>query len=252
MNLFDISGKKALVTGGSVGLGKAIVEGLHQANAEVVIMDVLPEVHQTAASLNNQGPIVHSLQVDLSQRDSLHQVFDQTLNIFDGQLDILVNNAGIITRNVVENYPLEEWDKVMEVNLTAVFELCQLAGRVMIKQGSGKIINIASMLSYFGGILVCAYAASKGGVAQLTKALGNEWASKGINVNAIAPGYMDTNLNTSLIEDQVRGRQILERIPAGRWGKPEDLVGAVIYLSSEASNYLSGAIIPVDGGYLSR
>jgi len=167
-------------------------------------------------------------------------------------LDILVNNAGIVKRSLCEDYPLDEWDKLIEINLTAVFELCQLAGKMMIKQGHGKIINMASMLSFFGGILVCAYTASKGAIGTLTKALGNEWASKGINVNAIAPGYMDTQINAPLIADKARSEQLMSRIPAQRWGKPEDLKGAVIFLASDASNYLSGAIIPVDGGYMSR
>ena len=161
-----------------------------------------------------------------------------------------MNCAGIQRRKPCLDFTIEDWDDVVEVNLTAVFRLCQLAGRIMAEQGKGKIINVASALSFFGGYTVPAYAASKGGVAQLTKALSNEWAGLGINVNAIAPGYMDTPMNVALINDPVRNGKILARIPAGRWGKPEDLQGVAVFLASEASNYLSGAVIPVDGGYL--
>jgi 2-deoxy-D-gluconate 3-dehydrogenase len=163
-----------------------------------------------------------------------------------------VNCAGIQRRSKCEDFPIEYWDDVIEVNLTSVFELCQLAGRIMLNKGKGKIINVASMLSFFGGYTVPAYAASKGGVAQLTKALSNEWAGRGVNVNAIAPGYMATSLNTALINDPARNEKILARIPAGRWGQPEDLKGVIVFLASEFSNYINGAVIPVDGGYLGR
>jgi 2-deoxy-D-gluconate 3-dehydrogenase len=169
-----------------------------------------------------------------------------------GRLDIIVNSAGIQRRSKSEEFPIEYWDDVIEINLTSVFMLCQLAGRTMLAQGKGKIINVASMLSYFGGYTVPAYAASKGGVAQLTKAMANEWAGKGVNVNAVAPGYMDTTMNTALVNDPVRNEQILARIPAGRWGTPDDMKGVVIFLASDYSDYINGAIIPVDGGFLSR
>jgi len=163
-----------------------------------------------------------------------------------------VNNAGVQRRNKCEDFLINDWEAVLQVNLTAVFRLCQLAGRKMLEQGGGKIINLASMLSYFGGYTVPAYAASKGGVAQLTKALSNEWAGRGIQVNAIAPGYMATDMNEALIRDEGRSREILGRIPAGRWGTPEDMKGIVVFLASGASDYISGAVIPVDGGYLGK
>jgi len=169
-----------------------------------------------------------------------------------GTLDIIINNAGIQRRNKSEDFTIEDWDDVIEMNLTSVFMLSQLAGRIMLKKGKGKIINMASMLSFFGGYTVPAYAASKAGVALLTKALSNEWAGRGVNVNAIAPGYMDTAMNTALINDETRNEQILSRIPAGRWGKPSDLSGIAVFLASDASDYINGAVIPVDGGYMSR
>ena len=169
-----------------------------------------------------------------------------------GGLDIIVNGAGVQRRYRSEEFPTAEWDFVINVNLNSVWKLCQLAGRHFLENGGGKIINIASMLSFLGGYTVAAYAASKGGVAQLTKALSNEWAGKNININALAPGYMATALNTAIMNDPVRSKEILDRIPARRWGRPEDMKGAVIFLASGASDYLNGAIIPVDGGFLSR
>jgi 2-deoxy-D-gluconate 3-dehydrogenase len=169
-----------------------------------------------------------------------------------GTLDILVVNHGIQRRAPAADFSIEDWDAVLEVNLTSMFLLDQLAGRVMLARGKGKIINVASLLSYQGGITVPAYAAAKGGVAQLTRALSNEWAARGVNVNAIVPGYMDTDLNAALIADPERNRGILARIPAGRWGRPEDLKGVAVFLASDASDYVSGALIPVDGGWLGR
>ena len=175
---------------------------------------------------------------------------DRLLEITGGKLDILVNCAGIQRRHELEEFPIEDWDEVIEVNLTSCFELCQLAGRIMLKQGKGKIINLASMISFFGGIRIPAYAASKGGIAQLTKSLAVGWADKGIQVNALAPGYMATDMNTALLEDPVRSSSILSRIPAGRWGVPEDMAGPCVFLASDASDYVNGAVIPVDGAYL--
>ena len=169
-----------------------------------------------------------------------------------GSIDILVNNAGIIRRAPAAEYPEEDWKALIDVNLSSVFRLTQLAGRNMLQRGSGKIINIASLLTFQGGILVPAYAAAKGGVGQLTKAFANEWASKGINVNAIAPGYMDTDNTEALRKNPERARQILERIPAGRWGHPDDLAGAAVFLASAASNYIHGHVLVVDGGWLNR
>ncbi|SIQ43914.1 glucose 1-dehydrogenase [Halanaerobium kushneri] len=252
MKLFDLTGKKALVTGGSRGLGLGIAEGLLEAGAEVIITGVSNRVLDTASELKKQGYQVTGISFDLSNRDQIEKSFKKVMKIFDDQIDILVNNAGIQRRHRAEKFPLKDWDDVLEVNLNAVFILSQLAATEMLKNGGGKIINIASLLSFFGGYTVPAYAASKGGVAQLTKALANEWTAKGINVNAVAPGYMDTEMNTALVNDEERNKLIMSRIPAGRWGKAEDMKGAAIFLASAASDYLSGAVIPVDGGYLGR
>jgi len=252
MDLFDLHGKTALVTGGSRGLGKGMAEGLCEAGAKVVILASSDRVFKTAKEFNDKGFDVQALKCDLADENDIEHSFKQALELLDGKLDILVNNAGIQRRNKCEDFLLSDWDDVLNINLRAVFKMCQLAGREMLKNKSGKIINVASMLSFFGGITVPAYAAAKGGVAQLTKALSNEWASKGINVNAIAPGYMATEMNTKLIEDSKRNAEILSRIPLGRWGNADDIKGVTIFLSSKASDYLSGAIIPVDGGYLGR
>lgn len=174
------------------------------------------------------------------------------LQMLGGRIDILVNAAGIQRRHACEDFPLEDFTEVIEVNLTSVFDMCQMAGKVMIAQGGGKIINVASMLTFFGGYTVPAYAASKGGVGQLTKALSNEWASRNIQVNALAPGYMATDMNTALLADEGRNKEILARIPAKRWGDGDDMKGPLLFLASAASGYVSGAIIPVDGGYLNR
>ena len=184
-------------------------------------------------------------------RSDLPRAFDECVRLLGG-LDILVNNAGMQVRGKAEEIPLDGWDRLIELNVTAVFEMSQLAARQMLPQGYGKIINVASMLSFFGGLNCSPYAASKGAVAQLTKAFSNEWASKGINVNAIAPGYMNTALNTKLLNDPERYHEITLRIPAVRWGEADDLKGTVVYLASHAADYVTGAVIPIDGGYLSR
>ncbi len=252
MNIFSLENKTAIVTGGNRGLGRGIAKGLAEAGAKVVIMASSDSVFCAADELSADGLSVQPVKCDLSKEDNIKNGFSEAVALLGGKLDILVNNAGIQRRSKCEEFPLSDWDDVLNVNLRSVFILCQLAGRHMIPNGGGKIINLASMLSFFGGYTVPAYAASKGGVAQLTKALSNEWASKGINVNAIAPGYMATEMNTRLIEDSSRNAEILSRIPAGRWGKPEDMAGTAVFLASSASDYLSGAIIPVDGGYLSK
>lgn len=252
MKLFDLTGKTALVTGGSRGLGKGIAEGLCQAGAQVCILSASDAVFETEQELRSLGYRCCAVKCDISEDTQLRQGFREALRLLGGRLDILVNNAGIQRRHKCEEFPLSDFDEVLNVNLRAVFTLCQLAGREMLKQGYGKIINIASMLSFFGGYTVPAYAASKGGVAQLTKALSNEWAGRGICVNAIAPGYMATEMNTKLIQDEKRNTEILGRIPAGRWGNPEDMQGIAVFLASSASDYVHGAVIPVDGGYLGR
>jgi 2-dehydro-3-deoxy-D-gluconate 5-dehydrogenase len=251
LNMFDLSGKKALLTGGGYGLGLAMAEALAEAGADIGIIDLSDKLGGAVRDLEKTGRNVTGIRADLSDRKMRREAFETFISQF-GTIDILVNNAGIQRRHKAEEFPIEDWDKVIELNLTAVFDLCQLAGRVMLERGSGKIINIASLLSFTGGLTVPAYAAGKGGVAQLTKALSNEWAGRGVNVNAIVPGYMDTPLNTAIVNDPERNRQILERIPAGRWGKPGDLKGAVVFLASRAADYVHGALIAVDGGFLGR
>lgn len=253
MNLFDITGRKAIVTGAAQGLAYGMAEGLMESGAEVCIIDINPKAVEVAASFVEKGYKCHAVLANLGDRDQLRKAFGEAVEKLGGRLDILVPAAGIQKRHFSEEFPVEDWDAVININLNAVFMLDQLAGQQFIKQQSkGKIVNIASMLSFFGGYTVPAYAASKGGVAQLTKALSNEWASKGITVNAIAPGYMATEMNTALINDDTRNTEILARIPAHRWGTPDDMKGLVVFLSSDASDYLNGAIIPCDGGYLSR
>ena len=251
-SLFDLSGKRALVTGGGRGLGLGMATGLAEAGAKVVIIGSSAAAEKSAQALREKGLDVTGLRGDLSDRDELPVLFDQAVALLGGGIDILLNNAGVQRRNHCEDFTLEDWDTVLNVNLSTVFVLCQLAGRKMLAQGGGKIINMASMLSFFGGFTVPAYAASKGGVAQLTKALSNEWAGKNIQVNAIAPGYMDTEMNTALVNDEGRNAEILGRIPAHRWGRPEDMKGLAVFLASHASDYITGAVIPVDGGYLAK
>lgn len=254
MNAFDLSGKTAIVTGAAQGLSLGMAEGLMEAGAAVCLMDMNPKVEVTAEDLRGRGFKCVAVKANLSDEEEREAGFSQAVELLGGHLDILVNGAGVQRRHKSEEFPLEDWKFVMDVNLNAVFSMCQLAGRQFIKQNSkGKIINIASMLSFFGGYTVPAYAASKGAVAQLTKALCNEWAEKGINVNALAPGYMATEMNTALLDPaNPRYKEITDRIPAKRWGTGEDMKGPCVFLASEASDYLSGAILPVDGGYLVR
>ncbi len=252
MNIGNLTGRRAIVTGGTRGLGKGIVQGFLENGAEVAIIGVSDRVFKVAQEFLAEGYKVHPIQGDLGNTYAIKAIFNDALQALGGKLDILVNNAGIQRRNRCEEFTLEDWQTVIDTNLTSIFQMCQCAGQIMLPQGSGKIINIASLLSFFGGITVPAYAASKGGVAQLTKALSNEWASKGLNINAIAPGYMATEMNTNLINDEGRSTEILARIPQGRWGTAEDMAGLAIFLASQGSDYINGAIIPVDGGYLGR
>jgi len=249
-SLFSLEGKKAIVAGGAGDLGTPMVAALHDAGVEVAILDVAESLGQVVESLGSRGaPPVHGMHVNLADRESLVRVFGQAVSLLH-RVDILVNAQGIQRRFKAEEFPLSAWDEVIEVNLTSVFELCQLAGRHMLEKEYGKIVNIASMQSFNGGYTIAAYAASKAGVAQITKALSNEWAGRGVNVNAIAPGYMDTKMTAAVKGDPVRYPQILARIPAGRWGIPADLCGALLFLASPASDYISGVILPVDGGML--
>ncbi len=253
LKLFDLSGKKAIVTGGTRGLGLGMAEGLMEAGCEVLIIASSDNSLSNLDYFKDKGFKYHGLKIDLKNREELEENFHKAVDMLGGHLDILVNNAGVQKRHFCEDFPMEDWDEVLEVNLNAVFRLCQLAGKQFMKQNSkGKIINIASMLSFFGGYTVPAYAASKGAIAQLTKALSNEWTGKGINVNAIAPGYMATDLNTALINDETRNADIINRIPAGRWGTAEDVKGLCVFLASSASDYIAGTIIPCDGGYLAK
>lgn len=250
MNLFDLTGRKAIVTGGTRGLGHGMAEGLMEANAEVVIFGSNDKVHNVAEDFRNRGFKCQGIIVNLADCKDREEAFYKAVEILGG-LDILVNAAGIQRRHKSEEFPKEDWDEVIEVNLTAPFVLCQLAAKEFMKVGYGKIINISSMIAFFGGFTVPAYAAAKGGITQVTKAFCNEWAEKGINVNALAPGYMATEMNTALLDQaNPRYKEITDRIPAKRWGTPDDMKGACIFLASHASDYLNGAIIPVDGGYL--
>lgn len=249
---FSLNGKVALVTGVGRGLGHGMAVALSRAGADIAGL-YLDDCAATEAAVIKNGRRFHPIQCDL-QKATAEDLNDVVAAIQDnfGRLDILVNNAGIIRRAPAIEYSEEDWNAVLQVNLDALFFLSRAAGRVMVDQGSGKIINIASMLSFQGGITVPAYTASKSAVAGLTKALANEWATSGINVNAIAPGYMATDNTAPLRADEERNKAILERIPAGRWGTPEDLDGIVVFLASPASDYVNGTVIPVDGGWLAR
>jgi 2-deoxy-D-gluconate 3-dehydrogenase len=255
LDKFRLDDKVALVTGASAGLGAAIAVALAEAGAHVAAHGNSRTPDATCELVARAGRRTLALRGDLADKGVPQQLFAGTLAEF-GRLDILINNAGTIRRSPAVDYSEDDWQAVIEVNLSSVFRLSQLAGRHMIGRAEGdrggKIINIASLLSFQGGITVPAYAAAKGGVAQLTKALANEWAQHRINVNAIAPGYMRTDNTTALQRDETRNRQILERIPAARWGEPEDLTGAAVFLSSPASDYVHGHVLVVDGGWMGR
>jgi 2-deoxy-D-gluconate 3-dehydrogenase len=248
--MFDLTGKVAVVTGANTGIGQGIALALAEAGADVALVG-RSEATETADKVRALGRRAVLISADLATIAPVREVVDRTLAEL-GRLDILVNNAGIIRRADAVDFTEEDWDAVIDTNLKSVFFLCQAAARHMIAQGGGKIINIASMLSFQGGIRVPSYTASKSGVAGLTKLLANEWAAKGINVNAIAPGYIATNNTAALQSDEARNRSILERIPAGRWGDPSDLGGAAVFLASPASDYVQGHILAVDGGWLAR
>jgi 2-deoxy-D-gluconate 3-dehydrogenase len=252
LDLFRLDGKVALVTGPGRGLGQGMALGLAEAGADVAgLYHVTYE--ETQAQVEALGRRFLPIQCDLAKAsvDDLEAAVGQVVGEM-GRLDILINNAGIIRRAPAIEFSEQDWDDVVYVNLKAAFFLAQAAAKVMVGQGGGKIINVASMLSFQGGILVPAYTAAKSGLAGITRALANEWASKGINVNAIAPGYMATDNTAPLRADPQRSTAILARIPAGRWGDPADLSGIAVYLASAASDYMHGAIVPVDGGWLAR
>jgi len=252
MNLFDLTGKKAIVVGGAGDLGRSMLKALVEAGAHAAVIGRGEKIKELASQMREQGLVVFPVLADISERAQIDNSFAEALSLLGGRVDILVNAAGIQKRHKCEEFPLEDWDAVLEINLTAPFRYCQLAAKNMIANGGGKIINVTSLLSFFGGLTVPAYSASKGGLAQLTKAMSNEWAGKGININGIAPGYMDTKMNVALVNDPSRNTEILARIPQHRWGTGDDLKGITVFLASAASDYVNGAIIPVDGGYLGR
>lgn len=248
--LFGLQGKVAMVTGANTGIGQAIAVSLASAGADIVAV-ARSSMSETQALIAQQGRRCTCLTADLSDTGVINQLVSDA-RAQAGSVDILVNNAGIIRREAAVDYSEADWDAVMDINIKAVFFLSQAVGRHMLAAGQGKIINIASMLSFQGGLRVAAYTASKSGVAGITRLLANEWAAKGVNVNAIAPGYISTNNTTALREDETRNRDILARIPAGRWGNASDIGGAAVFLASPAANYMHGAIVPVDGGWLAR
>jgi 2-deoxy-D-gluconate 3-dehydrogenase len=248
--MFDLTGRVALVTGANAGIGQGIAVALAKAGADVALVG-RTAADETAGEVRAAGRRALIVPADLSTVAPGGKAVDRTVAELGG-IDILVNNAGIIRRADAVDFSEADWDAVIDTNLKSVFFLCQAAGRQMIAQGRGKIINIASLLSFQGGIRVASYTASKSGVAGLTKLLSNEWAAKGVNVNAIAPGYIATRNTEALQADEVRNRQILERIPAGRWGDPSDLGGTAVFLASAASDYVHGHVLAVDGGWLAR
>src|SRR6267154_4097312 len=251
LDRFRLDGKLALVTGSATGLGAAIAVALAEAGAAVACHGNRRPAEETSEAIRALGHKSGSFAADLSQPEGADRLYAAVLAGM-GAPDVLVNNAGTIYREPAEDHDLQAWMTVVQVNLNSVFRLSQLAGRNMLERRQGKIINIASLLSFQGGIRVPAYAASKGGVAQLTKALANEWAPRNVQVNAIAPGYFRTENTTALRQDEVRNSQILARIPSARWGEPEDIAGAAVFLASPASDYVTGEVLVVDGGWMAR
>jgi 2-deoxy-D-gluconate 3-dehydrogenase len=251
LDRFNLKGKTALVTGSSRGLGAGIAMALAEAGANVAVHGSRAVPEATLTILSGAGANTFTVIGDVSEASVCERLVEQVVHHF-GAIDILVNNAGTIRRAPAVEHSDEDWQSVIDTNLSSVFRLSRQAGKHMLAQGSGKIINIASVLTFQGGVFVPSYAAAKGGVGQLTKAFANEWAAKGVNVNAIAPGYMETDNTEALRANAERSRQIMERIPAGRWGCPGDLAGAVVFLASSASDYVHGHVLVVDGGWLSR
>ena len=251
LDKFELDGKVAIVTGSARGLGQAMANGLAEAGADIALVDIL-DMKETQKQVEKLGRRCITIKADLSSKDCVDKIVNTTVKKL-GAIDILVNNAGIIRRAPFVEFIEKDWDDVMNINIRTLFFLSQAVTKVFIEQGKGgKIINTASMLSFQGGILVPSYTASKSAVAGLTRLMANELAKHNINVNAIAPGYMATDNTAPIRQDAARSKTILDRIPAGRWGDPDDLKGAVVFLASEASSYLYGSIIPVDGGWLTR
>ena len=251
LDQFKLDGKVAVVTGGARGLGRGMAEGLAQAGADIALVDIL-DMSEAKAAIEALGRKCTAITADLSKKESVATIVDQAVKALGG-IDILFNNAGIIRRAPITEFTETDWDDVMNINIRTLFFLSQAVGKLMIKQGrGGKIVNTASMLSFQGGIFVPSYTASKSAVMGLTRLLANELGAHNINVNAIAPGYMATDNTKALREDPARNKAILDRIPAGRWGTPEDLQGAAVFLASKAADYLQGYTIAVDGGWLAR
>jgi 2-deoxy-D-gluconate 3-dehydrogenase len=253
-NVFDLSNKNAIVVGGCGDLGRATVHALVEAGAKVFVIELCEAIENSKIHFKDfvQRKKVEFTAADIRDRKQITESFQKALKFCGGQLDILVNSAGVQRRYPSEKFPVEDWDDVLRINLDPIFLYCQLAANVMIPRKQGKIINFASLMSFLGGITIPAYSASKGAVSQLTKAFSNDWACYGLQVNAIAPGYMDTNLNIKIINDPVRINEVMARVPAKRWGKPDDIKGAIVFLASAASDFITGIVMPVDGGYLSR
>ncbi len=249
-NMFDLTGRVALVTGANTGLGQGIALALAEAGADVAAAGIVP-ADDTGAKVKALGRKFINIEANLGTIEPVGRIVEETLSGLGG-LDILVNNAGLIRRADAVDFSEKDWDDVMNVNIKGAFFMAQAAGKHMITQGRGKIINIASMLSFQGGIRVPSYTASKSGIAGITRLLANEWANKGLNINAIAPGYMATDNTAQIRADEAREKAILDRIPAGRWGLPADLGGTAVFLAAPASDYVNGAVIPVDGGWLAR
>jgi 2-dehydro-3-deoxy-D-gluconate 5-dehydrogenase len=251
VNPFSLAGKVALVTGANTGLGQGVAIALAQAGADIVAVG-RSSMAETQRGVLATGRSLHVIKADLQQSDEAPRIVAEAVSVA-GRVDILVNNAGLIRRADALEFTVEDWDDALDVNLKTPFFLAQAAARVMLQKGQGgKIINIVSMLAFQGGIRTASYTASKSGLAGITRLLANEWAARGINVNAIAPGYFETNNTTALRADEQRNRDIIGRIPAARWGRPSDLGGAAVFLSSTAADYIHGAILPVDGGWLAR
>ncbi|MFA8342490.1 MAG: SDR family oxidoreductase [Rhodothermaceae bacterium] len=252
LDKFKLDGKTALVTGCKRGIGKALAVALAEAGADIIgVSATLEKESEVEKEVKALGRNFTSYQCDFSDREDLYNFISKVKNDFE-KIDILVNNAGTILRKPIAEHPDEYWDKVMEVNLNSQFIITREIGKMMLEQGSGKVVFTASLLSFSGGITVPGYAASKGAIKQITMSFANEWAGKGVNVNAIAPGYIKTDNTQALQEDKTRYNQILERIPADRWGEPEDFKGAIVYLCSDASSYVNGTVLTVDGGWMGR
>jgi 2-dehydro-3-deoxy-D-gluconate 5-dehydrogenase len=251
MDFFKLDGKVAIVTGGNTGLGQGYAVGLAKAGADLFIVTYDTNWEETKQLIEAEGRRAEFFQADLSQRESITAVVERCMEVY-GRIDVLVNNAGTIRRAPLLEYKDEDWRAVLDINLNAVYYLSQDVAKVMVKQGGGKIINVASMLAFQGGKFVPSYTASKHGVAGITKAFANELGDKNVQINAVAPGYIATNNTAPIRADEGRSSEILSRIPAGRWGHPFDVIGAVVFLAGRASDYVNGHILAVDGGWLVR